>query len=220
MSRNNTERGAVLVVALVMLAMVTFLVVAFVGFARFERASVTASLKRTEAMFIQGNSQSVSWKTAVNHVFIDSNATPTIRVSQRFSTNQNVPVYIDTTGDGVQDTNSTYLNLNAEVNNPLIGGDRLFQPSNPEALVFGDPEWIGLLENPNEPHGPENHFVARTAYMVVPVSDPNLRAMAKAVYSTQNIGHYGLGFEKYTHFTSPIRRYADLVVHRLLNSII
>jgi ribonuclease R len=40
--------------------------------------------------------------------------------------------------------------------------------------------------------------------------------MAKAVYSTQNIGHYGLAFEYYTHFTSPIRRYADLIVHRLL----
>ena len=44
-----------------------------------------------------------------------------------------------------------------------------------------------------------------------------LRAMAKAKYSTKNIGHYGLGFEKYTHFTSPIRRYADLMIHRLLN---
>jgi ribonuclease R len=40
--------------------------------------------------------------------------------------------------------------------------------------------------------------------------------MAKAVYSVSNIGHYGLGFKYYTHFTSPIRRYADLVVHRLL----
>lgn len=43
-----------------------------------------------------------------------------------------------------------------------------------------------------------------------------LRAMAKAVYTTTNIGHYGLGFEYYTHFTSPIRRYPDMMVHRLL----
>ena len=47
--------------------------------------------------------------------------------------------------------------------------------------------------------------------------DIALRCMAKACYSTDNIGHYGLAFPFYTHFTSPIRRYPDLMVHRLLS---
>ncbi len=56
-------------------------------------------------------------------------------------------------------------------------------------------------------HGePEEPVITRAA----------LRAMSKAKYGVSNIGHYGLGFDHYTHFTSPIRRYPDLIVHRLL----
>jgi ribonuclease R len=48
------------------------------------------------------------------------------------------------------------------------------------------------------------------------ISELAIRSMAKAVYSDENIGHFGLGFKFYSHFTSPIRRYPDLIVHRLL----
>ena len=48
------------------------------------------------------------------------------------------------------------------------------------------------------------------------INDITIRSMSKAIYSEENIGHYGLGFDHYTHFTSPIRRYPDLIVHRIL----
>lgn len=73
------------------------------------------------------------------------------------------------------------------------------------------------------PDDPTNHFYMQDLLRLIKES-PNgdylannfLRAMMKAKYSTDNIGHYGLAFELYTHFTSPIRRYPDLMVHRLI----
>ncbi|MEM6772564.1 MAG: RNB domain-containing ribonuclease, partial [Bacteroidota bacterium] len=53
--------------------------------------------------------------------------------------------------------------------------------------------------------------------MVKMLSPIAIRTMAKAIYTSENIGHYGLSFENYTHFTSPIRRYADVLVHRILD---
>ncbi len=52
------------------------------------------------------------------------------------------------------------------------------------------------------------------------IKTATLRSMAKAAYKTVNIGHFGLAFEYYTHFTSPIRRYPDLCVHRIMQKVL
>mgnify|MGYP003327372038 CR=1 FL=1 len=62
-----------------------------------------------------------------------------------------------------------------------------------------------------------NNFYGTDLYNII--SMLFIRKMQKAFYSTNNIGHYGLGFNEYTPFTSPIRRYSDLMVHRILKGI-
>lgn len=80
-----------------------------------------------------------------------------------------------------------------------------FDMSSPEAIAFS---FNNMLK---EAKGkPEQHVLEQLG----------IRTMAKAVYTTENIGHYGLAFEHYCHFTSPIRRYPDVLVHRVLASIL
>ncbi len=80
-----------------------------------------------------------------------------------------------------------------------------FDTSTPEAIAES------FNQMSKDAHGkPEQHVLEQLG----------IRTMAKAVYTTENIGHYGLGFENYCHFTSPIRRYPDILVHRVLVDVL
>jgi ribonuclease R len=80
-----------------------------------------------------------------------------------------------------------------------------FDTSSPEAIASSFNQML------MDAHGkPEQHVLEQLG----------IRTMAKAAYTTENIGHYGLGFEHYCHFTSPIRRYPDIMVHRILEEVL
>jgi ribonuclease R len=80
-----------------------------------------------------------------------------------------------------------------------------FDTSSPNAIAASFNQML------KDVHGkPEQHVLEQLG----------IRTMAKAKYTTENVGHYGLGFEHYCHFTSPIRRYPDVIVHRILQNII
>ena len=80
-----------------------------------------------------------------------------------------------------------------------------FDSSSPEAIAAS---FNQLLK---DAHGkPEQHVLEQLG----------IRTMAKAKYTIENVGHYGLGFEHYCHFTSPIRRYPDIMVHRILQEVL
>ena len=80
-----------------------------------------------------------------------------------------------------------------------------FDTSSPDAITASFNQLL------NDVHGrPEQHVLEQLG----------IRTMSKAKYTTDNVGHYGLGFEHYCHFTSPIRRYPDVQVHRILQDVL
>ena len=80
-----------------------------------------------------------------------------------------------------------------------------FNLNNPDEIAASFNEMLDKVQG-----RPEQHVLEQLG----------IRTMAKATYTTENIGHYGLGFEYYCHFTSPIRRYPDVMVHRILQECI
>lgn len=81
----------------------------------------------------------------------------------------------------------------------------VFDVSSPEKIAFSFNTMLADAQGK-----PEQHVLEQLG----------IRTMAKAIYTSENIGHYGLAFQHYCHFTSPIRRYPDVLVHRVLQSII
>ncbi len=80
-----------------------------------------------------------------------------------------------------------------------------FETNSPEAIASSFNKMLLAVQGM-----PEQHVLEQLG----------IRTMAKAIYTTENIGHYGLGFEFYCHFTSPIRRYPDILVHRILDQVL
>ena len=88
--------------------------------------------------------------------------------------------------------------------------------------LYNELAGIGIFVEPQENMKETISFIQQKAREMGIESDVDtliIQAQRRARYSPDNYGHFGLGFEKYTHFTSPIRRYSDLIVHRLIKAI-
>jgi len=88
--------------------------------------------------------------------------------------------------------------------------------------LYNELAGIGIFVEPQESVHDTIVFIQKKAQEMGIEADVDrliIQSQKRARYSPENYGHFGLGFEKYTHFTSPIRRYSDLIVHRLIKAI-
>ena len=160
----SSQRGMALVTSLIMLGLVTLLAIAFIGLSRRERHSVEVTKKTTEAKMMADASLARAQvevmerlRNNINFQLITSTngvppAAPTV--------DPVVPVSYTVNGAPVD---RTFLDLNR--NSGLSG-----LSESTTTTKTGDPQWIGMLEDPTQPHGPDNRFTGRYAYMVVPAS--------------------------------------------------
>ncbi|MDA3945671.1 MAG: ribonuclease R [Helicobacteraceae bacterium] len=102
---------------------------------------------------------------------------------------------------------------------------RIHEQSSPMKLqsLYQELAGIGIIVEPKESMKETIDFIQAEAYkrdLVSEVDTLIIRAQMQARYAPDNVGHFGLGFDAYTHFTSPIRRYSDLIVHRHLKALL
>ena len=168
------EGGVALVVTLIMLSLVTFLTVAFLSVARRERSSMLVSQSQTDAKNAADSGLALAQSAVLAQMFALTNmhnyglmistnvdtagGSPAALATLQFL--PRAPVYVTTNSAAAPDFRF-FLDFNR---------NGMYETNGGYPFYVGDPEWIGMLEYPNVPHGPTNRFVGRMAYIVLPAS--------------------------------------------------
>ncbi len=183
---------------------------------QLQKISRTLRKKRFKNGSIDFNSNEVRFK-------LDEDGTPLeVYIKHRIETNmliedfmllanQEVATYMVKKAERLKDLIPFVFRVHDEPNMEKVEELALFAEALGYKMDLRSPETIAKSYNELLSKADEDPMVK----MIAPIA---IRTMAKAIYTTENIGHYGLGFDNYTHFTSPIRRYADVLVHRILEA--
>ncbi len=182
------------------------------------RLSKLIRLRREEGGAIRFNTSEVEFS------FDDSGKVTGAKVKEYLPTMGMIEDFMLLANEAV----ATYISKKCKGKNNCIGIYRVHDKPNIEKIeelniflrAIGKPIKINKDGSVN-PHSINKVLKAvdNTEYEKI-INTAILRAMAKATYTSKNIGHYSLGFNDYTHFTSPIRRYPDIITHRILASLL